>query len=200
MTLLTQQKIDRRLAALRPEEMKAKAAGLGCQWDGSGLQIRFFGHHYRVSPGGIHARHGPPPGLAVKNILADYAATQAATAKPTDARISFREFPGAGPLVVAFANNTHKIIAHTFGADLARLKAACGSLQGRFDAAASGFDLAVEFMALPKVPLYLQFNASDEDFPAEATLVFDPSAAAFLSLHSLFSTATYLTGSLITSG
>lgn len=204
MTLPNHGGLAQRLAALDPREMQARATWLGCAWDGSGLEVGFFGRRYRVSPDGVQGEDGRPPGRTVGDILVDYASAGPLETggKPTEAargRITFRELPGAGPLVVAFANNTHKIIAHTFGADLSRLASACEGLQGRFDSENRGFDLVVQFNALPRVPLYLQFNAAEAPFPAEAGLLFQADAPDYLDLHSLFALATYLTGHLISS-
>lgn len=202
MTLPTRAGIDHRLAGLDLREMQARAGDLGCLWDGSGLQVGFYGQRYRVSPDGVQGVDGQPPGRTVSDILVDYVSAdplEVGGGGPGAARgqITFRELPGAGPLVVAFANNTHKIIAQTFGADPARLAAACEGLKGHRDSENRGFDLVVEFSALPRVPLYLQFNAAEAPFPAEAGLLFRTDAPDYLGLPSLFALATYLTGSLI---
>ena len=47
------------------------------------------------------------------------------------------------------------------------------------------------------MPLYLRFNAADDEFPAQAALLFHRSAAVYLDLQTLFIAATYLTGRLI---
>ena len=199
MSLATPPEIDRQLSKLDPEGLKARADDLGCPWNGAGLDVRFYGRLYRVSPAGVDAVDGASPGRTVRGLLLDYVSAGPLAARSAKTRITFRELPGAGPLVTAFANNTHKIIARTFGTDLARLEAACERLKGRRNPAVVGYDLAVEFSALPKVPLHLQFNAAEDEFPAEAGILFGDNAPDFLGPHSLFALATYLTGSLISS-
>lgn len=43
----------------------------------------------------------------------------------------------------------------------------------------------VIFEALPKVPIVLLFHEADEDFPAQATLLFQNNAASYLDMECL---------------
>ena len=115
-------------------------------------------------------------------------------------KITFRELGGAGPLVSSFVRNTNKIISSTYYADANALKARCIQLHGRVIPSDAGFDVDVRFQALPAVPLYLQFNAADDLFPAQTTLLFPETAERYLDMQSLFILGTYLAGRLISQG
>ena len=79
------------------------------------------------------------------------------------------------------------------------LAAAARELTGRPVEEAHGYDLFLAFDALPNVSVFLQFNARDDEFPAQCTLLFPQSAQTHLNLRSLFTLGTYLTGRLIRS-
>ena len=98
---------------------------------------------------------------------------------------------------MAFANNTHNTIARAFGAESAHLTAVLRTVGGRVLPSIPGFDLVAAFGALPKVPLFLRFNAADTLLPAEVALLFQADTPRFLGPRSLFAVATYLTGRLI---
>ncbi len=43
-------------------------------------------------------------------------------------------------------------------------------------------DIALEFMALPRIPVVCVLWAEDEEFPARVSFLFDPSIESFLPL------------------
>ena len=47
------------------------------------------------------------------------------------------------------------------------------------------YQLAMRFDALPRVPVVLLFNDEDEEFPAEATILFERRAERFLDMECL---------------
>lgn len=164
-----------------------------------GLQISFFGEVYWVGPQGCRSMGGTAASEAVELVLSRYVLRFPAGPPPADGHcMTFRELEGAGPLSQRFADNTHKIITTTFGRSVDRLQKAAQAVVGCRPAPQSGFDLSLCFEALPRVPLYLRFNAEDDEFPAQAALLFHRSAAVYLDLQALFIVATYLTGRLIT--
>jgi hypothetical protein len=161
-----------------------------------GMQVAFFGEPHWIGPEGCTGPHGRNAAEAVGLVLCRYVQRFPAIAPNDGAIRTFRELEGAGPLVSRFADNTHKIIASTFGRDPDALRNAALALRCRQEQV-SGFDLALRFDALTHVPLYLHFNAADSEFPAQAVLLFHPTATVFLDLQALFIVATYLTGRLI---
>jgi hypothetical protein len=163
-----------------------------------GLGIAFFGEPYWIGPKGCHALDGAPASEAVELVLGRYVLRFPAAPPLEGAQVTFRELEGAGPLSQRFADNTHKIITTTFGRSADLLRTAARKLAACRPETQPGFDLALRFEALPHVPLYLRFNAADDEFPAQAVLLFHRSAAVYLDPQTLFIAATYLTGRLIT--
>ena len=65
-----------------------------------------------------------------------------------------------------------------FGQNLAGLSDAASQLEGR---AIDSGDVGFEFCILPNVPLQLIVYAADEEFPAEANILFDRTIGEILS-------------------
>jgi len=65
------------------------------------------------------------------------------------------------------------------------LEQSCQSLGGQpFDTDVA-CQLAYQFQALPRVPVFLLFHDADEDFPAQCTLLFWQNAARYLDMECL---------------
>jgi hypothetical protein len=180
---------DRRLAQ--------SARRMSIALEGHGLQIPFFDQIYCATPNRITDSQGRPPTEAVALVLGRYILQYPPDSIPQGPQITFRELIGAGPLVSSFASNTNKLIAGTFSTNWTALQNRCRQMGGRPQAIPTGHDLSVCFSALPQVPLYLQFNAADDLFPSQATLLFQASAEQYLDMQTLFILGTYLAGRLV---
>ena len=170
---------------------------LGLNSDGLAAIVPFYDQIYRVRPGKIVSLEGRKPTDAVGLVLCRYLSDAPAGSLPEGRPVSFREFKGAGPLVSSFASNTNKLITSAFASSIESLQRASRQLKGRIQADHPGYDLSVVFDALPRIPLCLQFNAADDLFPAQCSLLFEPSAETFLDMPSLFILGTYLAGRLV---
>ncbi|MDA8141255.1 MAG: DUF3786 domain-containing protein [Desulfobacteraceae bacterium] len=184
-------------SALADMDWAALSRRIGCQPMDNGLALPFFQQIHQVSPDGCVGPDSQPATAAVGLVLCRYVLRFPPQPLPQGPRITFRELTDSGPLVARFADNTLKIITTTFGRRGEDLLAAAIRLGGRREANGA-FDLFLRFEALPHVPLFLQFNAADDLFPAQAALLFHCSAETYLDLRSLFILGTYLTGRLIT--
>ena len=178
-------------------DMERCAAVLGVAVYRDGLLVPFYGHTYHVSPRAVEDAHGRPPTDAVGGVLCQYLLRSPAQVLKDGLRVTFRELTGAGPLVASFAGNTNKLIAGAYATRLNDLKTRAHRMGAQPVADGSNFDLYVKFNALPRVPIFFQFNAADDLFPAQATLLFLQSAQACLDMQSLFIMGTYLAGRLI---
>jgi hypothetical protein len=182
--------------SLSPEKMAAVGTNPENVFDGHHVQIPFFGIRYTLSPNGIRGPENDPPNRTISEILFNYVMDYPPNAPETGRLISFRELTGAGPLVVNFANNTNKTITTTFAGNLSALQSAAGALGADPQPDVSGFDLFFEFMALPGVPLYLQFNDAQGPIPAQGSLLLEASIEAYLDMRTIFTLGTYLCGRL----
>ena len=174
-----------------------RAQALELEMRSDSLIIPFFGHQHLVSRQGVIDSDGKASAPAVATVLLNYTLRNTGIPQANPEKVSFRDFKGAGPLVVSFANNTHHLIASTFAGRLNDLKAACRDLCGAPEVDAVSADLFMKFQALPGVPQYLSFNDRDDDFPAQSHLLFQRSAESYLNLKSLFVLGTFMAGSLI---
>jgi len=185
------------LRELAEINLAERAQALKLEMRSDSLVIPFFDRQHFISLQGVIDFDGKAPTPAVATVLLNYALRNTGIPSANPEKISFRDFKGAGPLVVSFANNTHHLIASTFAGRLEALEAACRDLWGVPDVDAVSSDLFMKFQALPGVPQYLSFNDQDDDFPAQCHLLFQRSAESYLNLKSLFVLGTFLAGSLI---
>jgi hypothetical protein len=92
--------------------------------------------------------------------------------------VAYREIPGAAFYFAAFRKRALDPLKNVFGQNVAGLKTAAARLNG--DPVGFG-DAGFEFRVFPKVPVRLILYAGDEEFPAEASILFDRSIDRMLS-------------------
>ena len=84
--------------------------------------------------------------------------------------IAYREIPGAGFYFSVFAKRAIDPLKKVFGENLDGFRSAAAVLNGQpVDAGDAGYI----FTLFPKAPLQLILHAGDEEFPAEANILFD---------------------------
>ena len=171
---------------------------IGTWINGECMVMPFFGNTYRIDSKSVVDSNDHPVRGALALLFYQYILRCPQTVPPAGRRMSYREMQDAGPLAVNFANNTHKTICSAFARRPDALIEASALLAGQPVNEAHHYDLYIKYAALPEVPLYLQFNAADDDFPANCSLLFQESAEIYLDMRSLFTIGTYLTGRLIT--
>jgi hypothetical protein len=110
--------------------------------------------------------------LILHYLLADGEAT------PSGDWVAYREIPGAAFYFGAFLKRAVDPLKKTFGQDIAGFGRAAARLRG--EPVTIG-DAGYEFRVFPKIPVRLVLYAGDEEFPAEAAIVFDRSIGRMLS-------------------
>jgi hypothetical protein len=104
---------------------------------------------------------------------------QAPDCRPSAGRwVSYREIPGASFYFSTFVKRAIDPLKNVFGQNLSGFSNAAGQLNG---SAIEPGDAGFEFNILPKVPLQLILYAGDEEFPAEANILFDSTIGEILS-------------------
>lgn len=98
--------------------------------------------------------------------------------KPIGNWIAYREIPGAGFYYSAFVKRAIDPLKNIFGHAASALKKAAVSLNGT--PAGTG-DAGFDFTVFPKVPLRLILWQGDEEFPPDASILFDETAGDYLS-------------------
>lgn len=185
------------LIALENLDIGRCQAVLGLKLEDGTLEIPFYDQIYRISEGCILNRDGTAPTPAVGRVLCRYLLNCPAEPLPHGRRVTFRELENAGPLVSSFAANTNKLITSAFARNLRGLDAAGRRMNGTRCDDPPGYDRVIVFSALPRVPVFLHFNAADDQFPAQCSLLFHHSAQGYLDMQSIFILGTYLAGGLV---
>ena len=165
-----------------------RAAQAGCGLSPGGVTVPFFTRPHLVThPGGDVSAGGAPAHVAVSILLLHYLLRADGT-PPTGEWLAFRELPDGMFYAPSFAQRAEATLAQAFGAGsgsrdgLSRLRAAA--------AAAGGLplelaDAAFAFQALPRLTLAVLVWAGDDEFPAQASVVFDAAAGHYLPAEDL---------------
>jgi hypothetical protein len=158
---------------------------LGMQLEGQQVIIPFFGKPYRVSAKGISDPLNRQPHLSVCVILCKHLLMCPMIEPLAGNWMSFKDFKDAAPLIRAFYNTVTHPIAATFSGRLAALETAVKKIGGYQPAEQYPYDLAMQFDALPALPVLLLFNDKDEEFPAQCSILFERRAEKFLDMECL---------------
>ena len=91
--------------------------------------------------------------------------------------ISFKELPGGSIYIEPFTNRCIRPLIHIFGNNLALFQEAAEKWGGT---KVNYGDISYCFYPFPRIPVTLVLWAADEEFPANANIIFDASAADYL--------------------
>ena len=192
-----EQKISEYLSAIRKQDNDNCIDSLGLQKTEKGYKFNFFHRPMLFDHQGFVDLSGGELSISIKTVLCKYMLGCPQSVIEKSIRlVTFREFARDSPLFYRFAENTNKTIEQTFSCRLDTLKQKCKQIYG-MPVGSTAYDLSVRFKALPRIPITLQFNDTDEMLPAKATVLFHEDAVNYLDLKSLGSITTYLTGLLI---
>jgi hypothetical protein len=144
-----------------------------------GLLVFYFGQarritwpEVRVTPGNGQGEISLPEQILILHYLLN------ASGEPLTGRtIDFRQVPEGGFYWSAFVSRAKKPLLETFGRDLALYTKAAASLGG--EPVPLG-DVAARFLAFPRVPVTHVLWGGDEEFPSEATILFDETIPQYL--------------------
>ncbi|MBL0716819.1 MAG: DUF3786 domain-containing protein [Desulfosarcina sp.] len=193
------EKYQEYLPLIKNFDFSKKAEILGIQTEDQSSSFKFFNRRIIFDRKDFNDVTGNEVTFAIKVLLCKYLLMCPEKISENSNRlVTFREFINAGPLFSYFATNTGKIIETTFSGNLEKLKKQCLKLGGIIMETES-YDLSVRFLALPRIPVILNFNDKDELMPAKAVFLYHENADVYLDLQSLTITCTYLTGLLIQS-
>ncbi|MBF0226340.1 MAG: DUF3786 domain-containing protein [Desulfobacterales bacterium] len=93
-------------------------------------------------------------------------------------KIAYREIPGAATYHGVFLKRAAEPLKKVFGKNIENLKKGSEILKGIKTTAG---DVGFEFYIFPKIPLELILWEGDDEFPAEANILFDESIGHILS-------------------
>jgi hypothetical protein len=145
---------------------------------GLALEMDWFGRPIRVTiPGGgvANVRGGDEIPIAERIVILHYAGSTAPVQTGTEP-IGFAEVPSGAFYLDAFVRRAHRPLAAAFGRN-PKLLLEAGEIIG---AASSTFgDASVIVHALPKVPITAVVFGADEEFGAEAKILYAPSIVSY---------------------
>ncbi|MCR4418879.1 MAG: DUF3786 domain-containing protein [Clostridia bacterium] len=148
--------------------------------DRSTLRLRYFGRPVLVRhPDGESRPETGPPLSRREQILLLHYLVCAGGAPPERQWISFGEIPGGTIYLQPFRQRCLRPLIRRFGTDPAALAGAAAALGG--EPLALG-DAACALPALPRVSLAVILWQGDDEFPANATVLFDRGVTGYLPL------------------
>jgi hypothetical protein len=173
------------LAQVASIDFKPIERKLGVHAEGNDVTITLFGRPYKVSENGITNPEGKRPSLDICVILFKYLLLCPDVYPKEKEWVSFRDFKDSGPLTIYFAHDVEMAIAAYFTGRLDDLKEASKPLAGYPPDIEVAYDLAMQFDALPQVPVMLLFNDADDEFPAKSSVLFERRAEKYLDAECL---------------
>jgi hypothetical protein len=159
--------------------------GISLEADGKTAVIPYFGRDYRVSSGGIADAHGKRPDYATCLLLLKYLLLCPRRPPVDEEWVNYRDLKDSGPLTVYFSSNVLNVLSRRYSGRKSDLEAAAAGLGGRPPASNYPYDVAAVIRPLPRVPVLLLFNDADDEFPAQAGVLFERRSERFLDAECL---------------
>lgn len=163
-------------------DFAAISGELGVKSDGDTVTIPFFNTPYRVTREGVITPEGKPASFGVGVVLCNYLIQCPGDRPRDDEWYSYKDFKDAAPLVGTFANTAEGPIAENFSGRLADLERAGRILGGIEPAVTYSYDLNLLIQALPRIPILLLFNDADDEFQADAKVLFEKRTESYLDM------------------
>jgi len=173
------------LGKMNPEDVCRRAL---CSFDvvRECYRLTAWGEEYEIDPRCADIcpmREGVPPVNTEWGLVILFYLLRASDTLPSGEWISEKDLPGG----VTFFTGPHAVPTHLirdrFGEDSNGFKKACEKLGGGvLDLA----DLSYSFQILPRVPVALLFWQADEEFDAEARMLFDRTIEGHLPIDVIF--------------
>lgn len=179
------------LQQIREIDYLAKADLLGLERRDTRLRIPLYHQLYWFTDEGLSRDGGGDISVPLRVILCKYLLR--CTSPPTGAnRLQpYREFKDAAPLISHFATTTTSHLEKAFSGKLSLFHSSCEGLGGeRLESEV--YDLSYKFYALPRIPVVLNFNDTDDLFPAGCSILYNSTAEAYLDMECLSMTGTHL--------
>jgi hypothetical protein len=184
-------------AKLREIDRAAVAERSGATIDRDGdLRVEFLRREYAID----HmewtvkrADDGSVPPALIQSLILTYLYRSDGT-PPIDRWLGFRELPDGLFYAQAFQGYTGAALIRDLNGDVAAFKPASEKLQG---AALAIGDAGYVFQILPRLKLAVIIWAGDDEFPAQAQVLFQETAAHYLMTEALAIVGSLLIGQIV---
>ena len=174
------QKASEQLRGRSPAELAALCERAGAVLNGRTIRLAFFGSRVelRMSAGeGLEFAPSDLP-LVEKILILHYLlARESGPAKGQ--MLAFKNLPGGAFYDPTYQKRGPRRIARRFGENVEGFRRACRSLGWHEEQIG---DTSFRFDILPKIEGMVVLHAGDEEFPAEANILFDDEIVNFLPL------------------
>lgn len=167
------------------EARQGIGSSLGITVIDDGYKIPFLNSTYTITTDSVIDAEGKVASHAMAVVLCKYLLLCPNLPSNDSSLVTYKDFKDAAPYVGGFRNTAENPIARHFENSLSKLEKKCLELGGNPFVTEVSCQLAFTFQALPKVPIILLFNDADEDFPSQATLLFQKNAASYLDMECL---------------
>ncbi|MFW6116007.1 MAG: DUF3786 domain-containing protein, partial [Chloroflexota bacterium] len=170
----------------------------GCQRDAAGdYRLRFFSEKYIISSRDFSIRRaddGEEPSSFMQSLILTYLVTADGT---TSSRrwIGFRDLPGAMFYVQAFRGYTGIRLVRELEGGIEAFRRAAESLGG--EPLEEIGDAGYAFTVLPRVHVALVYWRGDDEFPSQARVLFEDTAAHYMSTDGLAILGSHLVGRVL---
>jgi hypothetical protein len=184
-------------AKLRQTDRVVVADRSGATIDRYGnLRVEFLRREYVIDQAEWTVQRvddGAAPPSIMQSLLLTYLYTADGT-PPTDRWVGFRELPNGLFYAQAFQGYTGDELIRHLNGDLAAFKTASEKLQG---AAAPIGDAGYAFQVLPRLKLAVIMWTGDDEFPAQAQVLFQETAPHYLITDGLAIVGSLLIGQIV---
>lgn len=170
----------------------------GCDQDDDGnFRLSFFDQEYLISGDefAVHrAETGDEASSFTQSLLLTYLATADGTT-PSRRWIGFRELPDGMFYAQAFRSYTGIRLVHALGNDIEAFRRGAGEMGG--EPLEEIGDAGYAFTVLPRVHAALVYWLGDEDFPPQARVLFEDTAAHYMPTDGLAILGSHLVGGVL---
>ena len=169
-----------------------------CEQDAEGdFRLRFFWQEYVISSTDFtvqRAKDGEEPSSFVQSLILSYLVTADGTT-PSRRWIGFRELPGGMFYVQAFRGYTGIRLVRQLGEGIEAFRRAAGNLESKpLDEIG---DAGYVFTLLPRIHVAVVYWRGDEEFPSQARVLFEDTAAHYMSTDGLAILGSHLIGRIL---
>jgi hypothetical protein len=174
------QKASEDLLGRSPEELAALSERSGAVLNGRTIRLAFFGSRVELRmdrEAGI--KFSPPELTLVEKILILHYLLADESRPVKGQLIAFKNLPGAAFYDPTYQKRGPRRIARRFGEDAETFRRACRNLGWHEEELG---DASFRFDILPKIDGVVVLHAGDEEFPAEANILFGDEIVNFLPL------------------
>ena len=183
-----------RLRRLKPGKL---AMYSGCEEDADGnFRLTFFWQEYVISGDDFTVRRadtGDEPSSFTQSLILTYLATADGTT-PSSRWVGFRELPDGLFYAQAFQGYTGGRLVRELGDGIETFRRAAGALG---DEPLEIGDAGYVFTVLPRVHMAIVYWEGDEEFPSQARVLFEDTAARYMPTDGLAILGSQLVGRML---